>query len=144
MNQSEKNEPWIGLYYVSKSPESGAAIRFDDEKSAREWLAGIEWFGGIRSDSIIAVHLRRAVACIKACAGVPTEQLESDYAQGANVRQHRDSLKRERDELRAALFELVKRCDGPEGVRADGSNIQTILAHAILHKTEAIENLSAR
>lgn len=34
--------------------------------------------------------------------------------------------------LRVALTELVARCDGPEGVRADGSNIQTIGAHAAL------------
>lgn len=37
-------------------------------------------------------------------------------------------------ELVAALTDLVKRCDGPEGVRADGSNIQTISASALLQK----------
>jgi len=37
-------------------------------------------------------------------------------------------------ELLAALEELVLRCDGEEGVRADGSNIQTMRAHAILEK----------
>ncbi len=37
-------------------------------------------------------------------------------------------------ELVDALIELVDRCDGPEGVGADGSNIQTIKAHAILAK----------
>ena len=41
------------------------------------------------------------------------------------------------DELVAALQELVNRCDGDEGVRADGSNIQTMRAHAILEKLEA-------
>lgn len=35
-------------------------------------------------------------------------------------------------ELYAALQELVGRCDGDEGMRADGSNIQTIKAHAVL------------
>lgn len=35
-------------------------------------------------------------------------------------------------ELLAALEELVARCDGAEGVRADGSNIQTIRAHAVI------------
>jgi hypothetical protein len=39
-------------------------------------------------------------------------------------------------ELLAALEELVQRCDGPEGVRADGSNIQTIAAHALLAKVQ--------
>jgi len=36
--------------------------------------------------------------------------------------------------LLEALHELVKRCDGEEGVRADGSNIQTIAAHAALER----------
>lgn len=37
-------------------------------------------------------------------------------------------------ELYEALEDLVRRCDGDEGVRADGSNIQTIAAHAALAK----------
>ena len=40
-------------------------------------------------------------------------------------------------DLLAALQNLVNRCDGAEGVRADGSNIQTIRAHAVLAKAEA-------
>ena len=35
-----------------------------------------------------------------------------------------------------ALRELVARCDGAEGVRADGSNIQTMRAHAALQALE--------
>lgn len=41
------------------------------------------------------------------------------------------------DELVAALAELVERCDGNEGVRGDGSNIQTMRAHAILAKVQS-------
>ena len=37
-------------------------------------------------------------------------------------------------ELVEALRELVARCDGEEGVRADGSNIQTMHANALLAK----------
>jgi hypothetical protein len=37
-------------------------------------------------------------------------------------------------ELVDALRELVARCDGEEGVRADGSNIQTMHANALLAK----------
>lgn len=36
------------------------------------------------------------------------------------------------EDPRAALRELVTRCDGPDGVRADGSNIDTLVAHAAL------------
>jgi hypothetical protein len=38
----------------------------------------------------------------------------------------------ELSDVLGALRELVERCDGDEGVRADGSNIQTMRAHAIL------------
>lgn len=44
------------------------------------------------------------------------------------------------DRLRAALRALVDRCDGPEGVRADGSNIDTRSAHAALGDMEDAEN----
>ena len=38
------------------------------------------------------------------------------------------------EQVRAeALRDLMTRCDGPEGVRADGSNIQTMQASAVLH-----------
>ena len=36
--------------------------------------------------------------------------------------------------LVAALRELMLRCDGEEGVRADGSNIQTMAASALLNE----------
>lgn len=35
-------------------------------------------------------------------------------------------------ELEAALRELVQRCDGEQGVRKDGSNIDTLAAHVAL------------
>jgi hypothetical protein len=41
---------------------------------------------------------------------------------------------RERDELIEALRDLVRRCDGDEGVRSDGSNIDTLAAHVVLEK----------
>lgn len=40
----------------------------------------------------------------------------------------------DRTELAAALEELMLRCDGAEGVTEDGSNIQTIRAHALLER----------
>lgn len=42
-------------------------------------------------------------------------------------------------DLLKALKELVARCDGAEGVRADGSNIQTIQAHAAIAKAEGAQ-----
>lgn len=37
-------------------------------------------------------------------------------------------------DLLEALRDLVARCDGPEGVRADGSNIETLAAHVAIAK----------
>jgi hypothetical protein len=37
-----------------------------------------------------------------------------------------------------ALRNLIERCDGPEGVRADGSNIDTQAAHAALDKAQTV------
>lgn len=39
-------------------------------------------------------------------------------------------------ELFDALKDLVNRCDTEEGVRADGSNIDTLKAHIVLAKIE--------
>lgn len=39
-------------------------------------------------------------------------------------------------DLLEALKDLVARCDGDEGVRADGSNIDTAWAHAVIAKAE--------
>ena len=39
-------------------------------------------------------------------------------------------------EMFQELQSLVERCDGPEGVRADGSNIDTSRAHAALAKAK--------
>jgi hypothetical protein len=58
-----------------------------------------------------------------------TENTESELAQ----------LRAERKELVEALRELMLRCDGEEGVRADGSNIQTMRASALLEKLGALE-----
>lgn len=71
----------------------------------------------------------RARVCVNACAGYETEALER-----VAVEQLHQNLRSQRDELAAALEELVSRCDGEEGIRADGSNIQTMRARAALSK----------
>jgi hypothetical protein len=57
------------------------------------------------------------------------------------AKQHVEELtaawEKERGELLESLADLVTRCDGPEGVRADGSNLQTMAAHAVLDEIEA-------
>lgn len=57
-----------------------------------------------------------------------------DIMEEARDQTEMERIYKERDRLLAALNELVTRCDGAEGVRADGSNIQTIAAHALLRE----------
>ena len=57
----------------------------------------------------------------------------------AEVDRLRAQVKRLEGEIvfaRKVISNLVQRCDGPEGVRADGSNIQTIEAHYFLDGKE--------
>ena len=48
-------------------------------------------------------------------------------------------LESDRAKLVEALRELMVRCDGAEGVRADGSNIQTMRASALLAELGELE-----
>lgn len=43
-------------------------------------------------------------------------------------------------DLLAALRNLVTRCDGEDGVRADGSNIPTAQAHAVLARYDSADD----
>ena len=58
--------------------------------------------------------------------------METILAFGQTRMESFDVLKKRNDDLVAALRTLVNRCDGAEGVRADGSNIDTAAAHAVL------------
>ena len=57
-------------------------------------------------------------------------------ADAAFLRDKIASLEEKNAMLRDALEELTLRCDGEEGVRKDGDNIQTYQAHAVLEKTK--------
>ena len=45
------------------------------------------------------------------------------------------------NDLIAAFGDLVNRCDGDDGVRADGSNIDTAWAHSVLDPLDADPDL---
>jgi hypothetical protein len=61
-------------------------------------------------------------------------QPDSDHSSGDEAAKRVHYLNGGDNEILAALSDLVARCDGAEGVRADGSNIQTMAAHAVLEK----------
>jgi hypothetical protein len=69
---------------------------------------------------------KRRIAVIDYTQGQPTEQHDADARLIAAA-----------PELLDALRDLTARCDGEEGVRADGSNIQTMRAHALLARLGA-------
>ena len=62
-------------------------------------------------------------------------QRETLAIHNALFEQANEKMREQREQiakLRGALEDLTLRCDGAEGIRADGSNIQTIKAHAAL------------
>lgn len=81
------------------------------------------WYRGDEDQNVsahqVAVFYRGEMVNLKAAVATLTEKL---------------SLATE------ALEDLVGRCDGSEGVRSDGSNIQTIRAHAILDTSAVMED----
>ena len=70
---------------------------------------------------LTAEQYRRARACINACAGIPTSRLE---AGAADILAYSMELKKQRDELLAALLESGQvACDmSPEKKLADDAN----------------------
>lgn len=50
---------------------------------------------------------RRVVACWNACAGIPTKQLENDFAKGYQPWGDVQNLREQRDQLLAALQDLL-------------------------------------
>lgn len=58
---------------------------------------------GCRSEQEAIGNARRIVACVNACAGIPNEQLECDNLEFIRIFNEHNMLKKQRDELRAAL-----------------------------------------
>lgn len=84
-----------------------------------------------RRDAELA-ELREEVGRLRSGIAEYLAQRRSCETQIAGLRTRLAAVEAERDRLREALERLVLRCDGDEGVRADGSNIDTLAAHAAL------------
>jgi hypothetical protein len=76
---------------------------------------------------------RRIVACVNACEGVPTEQLEWDSATFLNMLKERNTLEHQRDELLAAIETTLDE----NGHLADGDNCTLIALKRALGKVGA-------
>lgn len=71
-------------------------------------------------------------ATLEACRNVSVKNKgRTAIVQGMLIA-YGERMERDRAKLVAALRDLMLRCDSEEGVRADGSNIQTIAASALL------------
>ena len=62
----------------------------------------------------------------------------SDFPEAKPLLQEYEGLCSVNADLLEALRDLVARCDGSEGVRADGSNIDTLAAHIAITKAEGV------
>lgn len=93
---------------------SGPTITFDETEN----MAGAVFSPAGGNKQVNRIYARRMVACVNACSGVDTDQLESDYAEGADPWSHNAHLtarikraEQQRDELLAALKGVA-----PEGI----------------------------
>jgi hypothetical protein len=74
--------------------------------------------------ALARANARRLVACWNACEGIPTEDLESKVVVGFMA-----DLKRQRDELVEALFNLRQQCEWVDGTAQLGvEEIDALLA----------------
>ena len=98
------------------------------------WIAHADTISGARGFGVSVTCLpnkannaRRIVACVNTCAGIPTDEIEKN---GLPLYMH-ESLTKQRDELLAALREIVSDGDytAPE--------IMTRIAKAAIAKAEA-------
>ncbi len=91
------------------------------------WRAHVYPIGSTVGSTREHLHVLDEHGCFVAdCTGPSMTQ---DEKHRANAR-----LVAAAPDLRRELSALVTRCDGPEGVRADGSNIDTRAAHALLER----------
>ncbi|MGL4755845.1 MAG: hypothetical protein ACRCXB_26105 [Aeromonadaceae bacterium] len=103
MTQKHTPEPWATDY--RERPDGMFAQEVFDANG--ETIATLAWFpvdSGVGTTTNREANARRIVACVNACAGLPTEQLEASPLGG--VLNGVAGLIAQRDELLAALEAL--------------------------------------
>ena len=107
--QNHTPEPWS---YQASIPEDGFECFFINGERKR-----ISDFDGPQDDEQFA-NVRRIVACVNACAGIPTDDLEQCPSGGLfHLADHANELVKQRDELLAALRPLITSRMGAEQIR---------------------------
>jgi hypothetical protein len=106
MNMSHTKEPWVELPGGRHDPEVIITTQDRIDQSRGE-ICGMDIeFTGKHGEEQKA-NARRIVACVNACAGIPTDVLEHAMEFGAAGIQTIESVKKQRDELLAALSALI-------------------------------------
>lgn len=133
-------EPWS-----IQNVEIGAAVTNDlcimaPSPSFREIAQIARCYQGDRVKEMELANARRIVACVNACAGIPTDALECDTPTFIAMLQERHALRTHRDELLAALKQLDEAfCSNDYGTREgrDFGRKALIAARAAIAKAEA-------
>ena len=99
----------------------------------------VEYYGGhLIGESIIEANARRIVACVNACRGIGTDELEQHGLVSA-VGYELMELTKQRDELLEAAKAVVTRWDTPNWKDAEPTAAVIGRLRAILQKIEGCE-----
>lgn len=120
-------EPWL-LDGESRHEKTGAllGVYFKHPDGGR---VGMVFSNCLADDDTCKENARRIVACVNACAGIPTYQLFGVSDAPINLGEIIDHIRGQRDELLAALKRVV--------ALSDRKHDAWDIAHAIIAKVEA-------
>ena len=119
MTQKHSPEPWCTDQMSHEEPLMDITIiAANDDRVAKVWIddAPVEDFNARQR-----LNARRIVACVNACAGLPTEQLESSPLGG--VLNGVAGLIAQRDELLAALEAFTSAQDAKRSASGNGAGL---------------------
>ena len=117
MTQKHSSEPWCTDQMSHEEPLMDITIiAANDDRVAKVWIddAPVEDFNARQR-----LNARRIVACVNACAGLPTEQLEPSPLGG--VLNGVAGLIAQRDELLAALEAFTSAQDAKRSASGNGA-----------------------
>ena len=83
-----------------------------------------------------AANARRIVACVNACAGIPSDQLECDTPTFVKMLEERTELRTQRDDLHSVLAQLLALLDLDNEHTVTG--IFSKQTHATIERARAI------
>jgi len=111
---SHTKEPWMaGTMPVTELTGSLAVYHCVGIEGTAKAVA-ITGLEGAENDAESKDDAARIAACVNACEGIPTAQLEWDSATFIDMMKERNTLEHQRDELLAALTKVQEYSGNPE------------------------------